>query len=186
VEGRQRLEILAPQAVTKADLIELIDKDPQLTPASRKAALTLADQMKDDPARLNRATWSVVKHADRKPEEYQSALKRAELLVQLADDRPDYHNTLGAANYRVGRYKEALASLERAEQGHKTLARPAPLAVADDHVFMAMAHHQLGNRTEALRFLKLAKEAKADTGGSLAAELKLHLAEAEALILGPR
>ena len=60
---------------------------------------------------------------------------------------PDFLDTLGAALYRAGRFEESIRRLEEniRERGGKSLPQ--------DWVFLALAHHQLGHRAEALRWL---------------------------------
>src|SRR5262245_13920490 len=62
-------------------------------------------------------------------------------------DKPYFLNTLGAALYRAGRYDEAIRRLEEGIrlQGGESL----PV----DWAFLAMAHHRLGHRAEARRWL---------------------------------
>ncbi len=60
---------------------------------------------------------------------------------------PYYLNTLGAALYRAGRFDEAIRRLEEGIRLGTGRARP------EDWAFLAMAHHRLGHRDEACRWL---------------------------------
>lgn len=74
------------------------------------------------------------------------------LATKAAETQPGcsvYWNTLGVAHYRAGDFKAAVAALDRT------------ITVGDggtvfDHVFLAMAHAQLGNQDESRRWLALA------------------------------
>jgi tetratricopeptide (TPR) repeat protein len=94
---------------------------------------------------------------------------------------PNARNTRGAVLYRAGRYKEALAELNTSLK-----LRPGG-GTAADFLFLAMAHHRLGDAGEAYKRLEQARQA---SGKSLPvfwseqAELRLLLREAEASILG--
>ncbi len=81
----------------------------------------------------------------------QEAVALAERAVALWDGEWDYHNTLGVAYYRAGRYHDAVAALER------SLANGAGQADARDLYFLAMCHHQLGARDRALDCFERAK-----------------------------
>jgi hypothetical protein len=72
--------------------------------------------------------------------------ERAAEAVKLDAGKPDYWSTLGAAQYRVGAFNEALAALARAEQLRKS-------ASPDDLIFRAMSHQQLGQTVEAKAIL---------------------------------
>jgi WD40 repeat protein/tetratricopeptide (TPR) repeat protein len=78
------------------------------------------------------------------------------VLVRLAEialggaapsDKPDYLNTLGAALYRAGRYDEAIRRLEEGIRLRGGESGP------EDWAFLAMAHHRLGHRDGARRWL---------------------------------
>jgi tetratricopeptide (TPR) repeat protein len=112
-----------------------------------------------------------------------SPVRLAESAVQQLDQKhPDYPNvlnTLGAALYRAGRFDEAIRRLEEAIQArggeHPT-----------DWPFLAMAHHRLGHRDEARRWLERLRDdqAIADPARSWdELELRLLRSEAEAVVL---
>lgn len=95
---------------------------------------------------LNDRSWAVVSDRSARPDACASALKQAEEAVKLIPGDPNYWNTLGAAQYRAGRFSEALAAITRAGQLRKA---DSP----EDMVFRAMAHHQLGEKAEAKKLL---------------------------------
>jgi tetratricopeptide (TPR) repeat protein len=96
--------------------------------------------------RLNERSRDVVRTRYGKPEAYSNALAQAEEAVRLVPGDPNYWNTLGAAQYRAGRFVEALGAMARAE-----LLRKA--ADPEDLALRAMIHHQLGETAEGKKLL---------------------------------
>jgi WD40 repeat protein len=65
---------------------------------------------------LNKTSWNVVMHPGRTPEEYEKALAEAQEAHELLPDNGSILNTLGVAHYRVGKYAEALTTLQRSDR----------------------------------------------------------------------
>jgi len=90
-------------------------------------------------------------------------------------------NTLGAALYRAGRFEDAIRRLEEGIQ-----LRGGGQGNPFDWLFLAMAHHRLGHREEARRWLDRLRDYQ-PTGSpdqfTQELELRLVRSEAEALIL---
>src|SRR5262249_22128925 len=106
---------------------------------ARTLALTLVDRYQEkDPERYHQAAWAVVRQRYLNPFQYRFALRQAETACRLAPDRGKYLTTLGVAQYRVADYRSALKTLARADQFNK--GTPADLA------FLALTHHQLGEK----------------------------------------
>ncbi|HUX87672.1 MAG TPA: tetratricopeptide repeat protein, partial [Chloroflexota bacterium] len=74
------------------------------------------------------------------------ALALARKALELAPDQALYHNTLGVALYRAGRYAEAVGSLET------SLSRSQGKTDAFDLYFLAMCQHRLGDAAKAADF----------------------------------
>jgi tetratricopeptide (TPR) repeat protein len=110
------------------------------------------------------------------------ALDLARQAVKLAAEEASYLNTLGVAEYRAGRYAEAVATLE------KSLAAGKGEADAFDLLFLAMARHRLGRVAEARvdfdRALKWRRD-HPNPSARWTAELDTFQAEARALLDGP-
>src|SRR5262249_16869872 len=71
------------------------------------------------------------------------ALRLARLMIEQQPDHPLYLTTLGVAQYRMGQYPEAAATLA------KSLAARSGDADARALFFLAMCHYHLGQRAEA-------------------------------------
>lgn len=99
----------------------------------------------DGPEQLNDTAWRVVRERRADPDEYARAFEQAEAAVRGAPENGNILNTLGVAQYRMGQYAEALATLTKSEKMNATQngSHPADLA------FLAMAQHQLGQKEEA-------------------------------------
>jgi WD40 repeat protein/tetratricopeptide (TPR) repeat protein len=134
-----------------------------------------------DPQLCNSIAWPCVLAAD--------AVAEVELPVRLADlavkgapdnEKPMYLNTLGAALYRAGRFEDAIRQLTDGIQRRNGASEP------QDWVFLALAHHRLGHREQALSWLqKLRRPNPTQEPGSFWSELEMRLftSEAEAVIL---
>ena len=86
--------------------------------------------------------WTIVSGQDPQ-RELSRALVLARRAVELAPNEIDPLNTLGVVLYRAGFYAEAIANLDRASIRRGGEVDPVPF------LYRAMAHHRLGNRTEA-------------------------------------
>jgi tetratricopeptide (TPR) repeat protein len=108
------------------------------------------------------------------------AIALSERALGLWQGEWSYYNTLGIAYYRAGRYRDAVAALER------SLANGAGQNDAADLYFLAMCHHRLGAPDRARECLARAQtwsdRAKTDLPREDSQELGQFRAEAEHLI----
>jgi WD40 repeat protein len=79
------------------------------------------------------------------------AVALAERAVELTPGQWDYQTTLGIAYYRAGRYKDAVAALERSLRGRAGQDDAAEL------YFLAMGYHRLGDSGKAKGFFDRAR-----------------------------
>jgi predicted Zn-dependent protease len=105
----------------------------------------------------NDAAWGLAL-AGRDPDEFAAALQLARAAVEELPKNPGYLTTLGAALYRAGSPREALARLKESTE-----------VKVEKWLFLAMTHHALGQATEAKQHLKQAvtlidEEAKRPAG----------------------
>jgi serine/threonine protein kinase/WD40 repeat protein/tetratricopeptide (TPR) repeat protein len=101
---------------------------------------------------LNNLARELATHAEPSRRHPGPALSMAREAVELMPRGGRYHTTLGIALYRVGRFKDAVEELERADrlQGGQQLGYNA--------FVLAMAHWRLGNKGEAHRWYDRAVE----------------------------
>jgi tetratricopeptide (TPR) repeat protein len=132
----------------------------------------------NDPRLLNNLAWGYVTGpvASRDPTR---ALPLARKAVELAPNEALYRSTLGVVLYRLGRYREATAVLE------KSLTLGKGKFDGFDLFFLAMCHARLGERTRARECFDRAVRWQSKQKGLAAehlAELKAFRAEAEAVL----
>src|SRR5262249_25091031 len=115
------LDLLFSKPLCKADVGGYLRNSATIRPQSRKLALSLVDRYQDvtDPQRFDDAAWPVLRHPYANPFQYRFALMQAETACRLAPEEAKYRTTLGVAQYRAGKYKEALETLQKAEQSNK-------------------------------------------------------------------
>jgi WD40 repeat protein/tetratricopeptide (TPR) repeat protein len=112
----------------------------------------------------------------------QRALRLARRAVELYPGDWSYLNTLGVVEFRAGQYAESIATMER------SLKAGPGKDDAVDLFFMAMAHHQLGHRTQARECYDRAlrwQAAQKSLSAARARDLAAFRAEAEAVLAGP-
>src|SRR5262249_49428949 len=122
------------------------------------------------------------------PAEYERALRFAQEAVRAAPNDGYILNTLGVAQYRLGRYREALETLTESDRINTTVPRgpsqqpqgPVPADLA----FLGMVHHRLGHKPLALEFLDKLQESLNRQRTFRQPESQSLLQEAETLILG--
>ena len=184
--GQERQEIIEAAETLTAPLfreygsadavVEQLQNDQSLSPRVQDQAIKLAEQIGDDPWRLNLLSWDVVRQSDQLQELYASALRLAVAASGLAPENAAILNTLGVAQYRTGAYQQALATLTSSDKlrgGHP-----------EDVAFLAMALHQLGRTDEAKAALERLRTLMQDPNRAYNEESQGFLREAEALIEG--
>jgi serine/threonine protein kinase/tetratricopeptide (TPR) repeat protein len=124
---------------------------------------------------LNNASWEIAVRPDARAEDYQRALRLAQAACRIKPEDGNYLNTLGVAQYRVGQFAEALATLNRSVTLNVVDGAPEPVDVA----FLAMTHHALGNADSAKAFLAQMRELANQPRWHTNAEAQSLLREAE-------
>jgi Tfp pilus assembly protein PilF len=153
-------------------------KDPTLSEADREVALQLAETLRENAGQLNEVAWKVVRARDAGKDAYARALSQAEAAVQVAPKDGNILNTLGVAQYRVGRYANALATLTESEILNATKEGSIPADLA----FLAMAQHHLGKKKDAKATLDRFRKVMRRALWARDAESVSFLREAEELI----
>ena len=85
----------------------------------------------------NGLAWNLCNSLDSLPDDRREAMRLATRATELDSGQGRYWNTLGVAQYRVGEFKAAIESLQRAKSLQHGLD-------AFDDFFLAMAHWELG------------------------------------------
>src|SRR5262249_12610973 len=147
----------------------------------RKEALTLVEALREDPGRLWQSSWKVVQKPGADVEQYRLALRHSEAARRLEKTNADYLNAVGAARYRLADYPKARDALKQAESQFAWGAGEVP----PNLVFLAMAHHRLGQRDPALAALDRAYVAMRRPRWSGYRDCQALLREAGELIESP-
>jgi eukaryotic-like serine/threonine-protein kinase len=108
------------------------------------------------------------------------ALAWARKAVEMVPESGDYHNTLGVALYRAGRFSEAAEELERNSPRNKK-------DVGFDLVFLSMCRQRLGQTAKARNALEQARQWQAGVARmtpSQAAQFEQFVSEAELVLTG--
>jgi hypothetical protein len=163
--------------LSKADVLEELRSSPTLRPEARRLALSLCDRYREelDPEKYHQASWAIVRQPYLNAFQYRFALKQAEFASRLAPNQARYRTVLGMAHYRLGQYKEALATL--------TASDPMSAGSPADLAFLAMTQHQLGHKEAQTTFVRF-QETMRKPEWTQNAELPAFLREAETLMDG--
>ncbi len=160
----------------REDVRAALAEDRQLAPSLRQHALALTQLHPEDPVRLNQASWNVVRSPEGDPAAYRLALRRAEAAARLLPRKAALLNTLGVAQYRAGKYTEAIATLTRSDGLQN--------GVPDDLAFLALAHFRAGQKEKALAVLDRLRAVMKKPEWAGSKEAQGFLQEAEGLIRG--
>jgi tetratricopeptide (TPR) repeat protein len=155
IEVREQAEALVSSlsstTALKAELIEQLSARTDLTDEARRTAVKIAGDLDEEGGALNGAAWEIAKLPSQSADDYRRALRYAEAAVALQSENGNLVNTLGVAQYRAGRYEEALANLERSLALNADPTKgPHPI----DLVFLAMTSHRLGRDGAARDYLE--------------------------------
>jgi WD40 repeat protein len=178
LEARSLLQFLSANHVPRDQLRARITRDVTISEPVRQRALALTRDWPEDvdAGALCRASWRVVRQPNPDPAQYEKALRQAETACRADPDNGTFLNTLGVAQYRAGRYQDALATLRRADRLNK--------GIPEDLAFLAMTQHRLGRKEEAQANLARLREVMKDRRRSQDEEAQAFLREAEALVEG--
>jgi hypothetical protein len=168
----------------RAEVKESITSDPSIDEPVKNKAIALVDQWPEDSYYahdLNEASWAVVKQYDRKSSEYAHALRFAEKACTVEPSNGLYVNTLGVAQYRAGKYRDALATLTRSDKLNSASSKAQE---PTDVAFLAMANYQFGQKDKAREWLRRLRDVMKQAQWQKDRERLGFLREAEQLIEG--
>jgi hypothetical protein len=174
------VQSLFDKLLLREEVVAALRKDATRSATDREFAVQVAQAHSENASALNEAAWKVVKAPDAGKDADTLALHQAEAADRLAPGDGSILNTLGVAQYRMGRYQEALATLTKSWQlnAGKDGAVPADLA------FLAMAQHRLGQKERAQAMLGRLRAAMKQPRWANDAEARGFLREAEAVLQG--
>ena len=150
-EAERHVHVLYSLPLFRSEVLEHLRANRALSEPVRQHALALAESMPEFPRRLDLASRTVVRQPGAATAAYQRALKQAEAACRLIPQGGDLLTTLGMAQYRVGQYREAAATLTQADR----LSAVAPNGpIPADLAFLALAQYRLGQLDQARAALR--------------------------------
>jgi WD40 repeat protein/serine/threonine protein kinase len=177
-EAEKLVAELFARYISAAEVMAHIRSDRTVNTSFRGAALTLARTHGDDPVELNMKSWGVVVLPGASPHDYDLALRRAELAAKRMPWSSGIANTLGLAQYRTGRFQEAIRSFESSDR----LARsPGPTNAA----FTALSYFRLGEVEKAVSLFQKLGHVKQEPRWSIDRDLRTMYHEAEQVLGKP-
>jgi eukaryotic-like serine/threonine-protein kinase len=182
-EAERLVESMFEKGMLRTEALESLRTDSSLTEPVRKQALVLVAQIPENPVKLDDASWNVVNRPGAMATAYGRALRQAEAACRLIPDYGGFLTTLGVAQYRVGNYPEAVATLTRAEQINAPTKGGASSPM--DLAFLALAQHRLGQTDQARFTLGLLRETMKNPQWAGAVLAQAWLREAEAIEITP-
>jgi tetratricopeptide (TPR) repeat protein len=192
-EARGLVQFLIAKPLSPDEAAAAIRRDPTITEAVRQQALAWIEpfwrsQARSDAARnalaLNAASWAMVRQLGADAAAYQQACARPRPLAAWPRTVPTISTRSGVAYYRVGKYPEALAALEKSHPGNAFTGVDAA-----GLYFLAMCHYRLGDAAKARECFERAKDSHQRNATRLtneqSEELKRFRMEAETLLGQP-
>lgn len=162
------------------DTLQLTDDGISCSGSNQLGAKFQAKLQTDNSTLWNNSAWSIVVQPDRSVPQYADALNFANHAVRLVPNRPDFMNTLGVAQYRIGDFKEAIESLKASEE--LLSAQEPKKSELSNAIFMAMAEYRLGNREAAKSLLNQVREIAIKSPTEISSEAEKFIDEAVSLI----
>jgi hypothetical protein len=147
----------------------------------------MAERLQEDPWRLNRASYEVARQPGLEAARYRRALGQAEAARALAHPGfyfSPYHaaTQVGIARYRLGEYRQAVEALTASEADYAAVSPQFKAGAPWNLAFLAMAHHQLGEKENAGAILaRLHNTLMKDSRWASRDDLRTYLREAEEL-----
>lgn len=155
LEPEKLLEPLFVEHLIVEDVIAHLRQDKTLSTTVRDIAIQMA-RFRGDSDEFESQAREILRRPGASREQYLEALRRARAACRLAPGHAGALLLLGAAQYRLASYAEALDALTRCE---KTRACGSEPSLPEDIAFLAMTYHRLGRpedaRTSLARLRKL-------------------------------
>jgi len=179
--AQELAERLLYELGTAHEVIESLENDGTILESVRSRALGYVRKHVQDIETCVAIDWWFLRSPAADPADYSAALERAQEASRLDPGNGLYLKSLGVAQYRVGAYEDALATLHRADEVNAAQHgdnHPADVA------FIAMAHHRLGQTAQARTALARLRQLMEAPEHAEMRELQDLLNEAEDLLTG--
>jgi tetratricopeptide (TPR) repeat protein len=173
------VESLYAQAKLRPEVLENLRRDAKLGDDVRRRALLLAEQVPERPESLDEASRAVVRQPTDESAGYRLALSQAEMACRLVPGDGDFLNTLGIAQYRLGRYEQAVGTLTLAKRAHEDNWNG--LSYPQDLAFLALSRYGLGQPDQARAAMSRLREMLKKPQWAPSEEAQSFLREAEVI-----
>jgi WD40 repeat protein len=180
-QAENRVYSLLRDALLRPEIVARLRADPALSEPVRQEALALAERVVEGPTTFNQASRAVANRPGATPAAYQRAEQQAEIVCRLMPFEGSYQTTLGMAQYRLGKYQQALTTLTHADELNQSAdggSIPADLA------FLTMTRYQMRERDRAQASLGQLRQTMQKAIWAQNVEAQGLLKEAEALLAG--
>jgi WD40 repeat protein len=166
------------------EVITQLQHDTALDLVVRKLGIQIADSRKwEDGENLRKEAWRIVSLSDQHADRYQTALAKAEQARDWEPNDPAILTMVGATQYRLGSYEDALKTLaEAARMSSDAKEGSDPVNSA----FTAMVLHAIGRADEAKNALLQVRDLAKERPFVEDIELQALLREVEKLIEGKK
>jgi eukaryotic-like serine/threonine-protein kinase len=179
--AEQQVRSLFAKALFRSEVLAHLRDDPLLSEPVRQEAVALAERFVEVPFILNRESRAIAGRPGAEPSAYRLALQRSELACRLMPFEGSYLTTLAMAQFRLGKYQEALTTLTRADElNQETNGGPLPADLA----FLAMSRYKLGETARAQASLTEMRATLEKPNWARNEEAQRLSKEAEALLEG--
>jgi WD40 repeat protein len=175
------IDDLAAELLLKEDIVARLRSDTTLDETLRRQALDVMERYQEDPQRLHQAAGRLVREPGANQAQYERALRLAEAVCRLRPNVCLGFHPRAKAEYRLGRYEQALQSLARIKEIH---ARNKNDLEPHDLAFLAMAQYQLGAKEQAQATLARLHEVMKKPGSAAGPVVLAFVREAEAVVQG--
>jgi WD40 repeat protein len=147
-EALALVELLFAPPATRAEVVAAVGAEVGISDEVRRQALAFAESWREETG-FQQAAWQIVRQPGAAADRYRQALAWAETACSLRPDSGFCLTTRGVAQYRLGRYQDALATLTQADERNGGFFA--------DRVFFLLVRHRLGQEEEARRLLQASR-----------------------------
>jgi tetratricopeptide (TPR) repeat protein len=175
---RQLVESLFARPMPRAEVLAALRADASLNERVRQEALSLAKTWPENAYALREASWGFLCQPGLDAAIYRWALRLAKAACHAAPDDDNSVFTLAVAYYRLGKYPEAIATLEKRLLGHASYGMDEA-----ELYLLSLCHYRLGNAAKARDYFQRAEDSHPRYAANMPeAHFSRFRTEAEALL----
>jgi tetratricopeptide (TPR) repeat protein len=145
----------------RQEVLASLHKYTTLNKCDREFAFQVARTHPENFAQLSQVVWKVVMTRDAGKDAYDLAIRQAQAAINLKPQDGYLLKTLGVAQYRAGRYTDAMETLTKSAKLNGSKQRSDRTELA----FLSMTQHQLGKTDDAKATLARLRDVMKHTRG---------------------